>query len=249
MFRSPHGPYIELYFYFGSEHPYRTIEQAVLKMLHHGRRLAGYVSIFSAPEQHEAVHLYTAEELQTYIDTYPDHRFNEITLQGVVYPHQYERVKNYMISKNTTSTQPAPMVIWISGDEIDMPEEFRNQKAYEQKSLVLYKYFRDILLLLDPLYAAITIEEPMPRPVDIHPTREGVAFQNVYLRPTELRPNWDRSIKSLLAQAYQEDIGQGHYISTYTAFNPDRKNLSQEDREQISIVIGHQLQLAYNHEW
>ena len=248
MFRSPHGPYIELYFYFGPAHPYWAVEQAVLKMLQHGRRLAGRVWVSSAPEQHEEVHLYTAEELQAYIDEHPDHRFNEITLQGSVYLHQYERVKNYMISENTTSTQPAPMVIWISGDEIDMPEEFRNQKAYEQKSLAVYESFRSLVLLLDPLYAAITIEEPMPRPVDINPAGEGLAFEDVYLRPAELRPNWDRSIKGLLAQAYQEDIGQGRYISTYAAFNPVRQELPQKERAQISVLISRQLKVVYNNE-
>lgn len=154
-----------------------------------------------------------------------------------------ERLTFGSISPRAAARDRHPIVLLTEGEIFSgIPRDTsRMVKAGKR----VYNAFRKLVLALEPMYAAITVEIPLPCPTDLQQKPMSLAFRDFFVGERYLGRAGLASLAALFRRAYQEALDGGLYVSCTAAMNPRGVALNDDEAQSLSIEAAARIAAAY----
>jgi len=176
-----------------------------------------------------------ADQLQKALED-PDLRVMEISFDRIIgiseAPERLEYVS--VFSKEASLLDRHPVAILAEGEPFSGPYE--PERGWKPGRKV-YETFRELVTVLAPSYACITVERPTVCPTDLHRNPNGFV-EDFWVNADFVDEAKLATIVKLFEGAYQERIGDGLYVSTYKYWNPAKINMDHVKAGYIATEVG-----------
>jgi hypothetical protein len=111
-----------------------------------------------------------------------------------------------------------------------------DESAFESGRSV-YSLFRMLTDRIDPLYAAIGVEQGLPSPLDLAADPRTLAFQDFYLSNELITARRLRELQELGGTPYVEQLARGTYFSCSSLFNPTGVHVEDRYRWRLAETV------------
>lgn len=164
-----------------------------------------------------------------------DLRVMELQLDPIVGVSRSPEVLEYeMISEEASLVDHHPINILAEGHAYSGPHE--PERGWNPGKKV-YATFSELILGLRPSYACISVEAATHCPTDLWQDPRGFA-PDFWVSRSYLGDHGIATIAKLFEGAYQEQLGDGVYVSTYQYWNPAKIGFDSIKAGHIATEVG-----------
>lgn len=248
--RQPDAPFLELSFYFADRPEVEALTQLIAAIADLGGRFTGhsliqrgaqirdrpFASITSEPREIAAV-ADIADVMRYMAD--PNVRLLQVSMAGTSGTTQdvAEIVTLLSISPEAAHADHHPLAVWTDGWLFSGEISSKHQSQARATGLQAYQRFKEVVRIVRPSYAAITVEYGLECPTDLRRDPRSAAFLDFYVSQLYLGALAFARIQGLFADAYSESMGDGKYISSSEVFNPQGRKLDIRSALENSSVV------------
>jgi len=139
------------------------------------------------------------------------------------------------IPPEVMGTDSHPVAIWTEGGAFD---PYLSKGAMKKVGDRAYRVFRELVPLLSPAYASITIEWGLECPAELRQGHGSQAFQDFYASKDVLGHQVMAKLELLFKHGYIEKLHHGKYFSSWEFFNPEGVSIHESARGDASAKAG-----------
>ena len=126
-------------------------------------------------------------------------------------------------------------------------QERENKIELNRKGGIVYQKFREISCVVDFVYGAILVEYSLETPSELNDSK-SYAFRNFCISTGQFDQDTIESVLDVAGQdSYFEWDEVGLYVSMSSEFNPEGRNIPNQDAVSRSVRIGKILSDKLNH--
>jgi hypothetical protein len=231
----PPTPWLEFSFYYGDRPEYialRGLSEALVRL---GAKFRRKVDTFRGPSARDApfgfayrdeiplgfdsAQLQISFEKLDRIWLDPDSRIHTMYFTNAVGLTRNEVLTYSAMSQELAELDYHPLTIYSWADPVT-GQDRRSAKETVQNRINTLKRFCDLVEITRPSYGAITIEVPMPCPVDLGLIGGSGAFYNFFVSEQYIGPKNITRLQDLFSDAFVKPVTGGIFVSTQEYFNP-----------------------------
>lgn len=259
--KRPTPPFLELSFYFAEMADTDALVHVLAALTSEGAQFAGSGMVHSGRRIGEAqfsgindalleaVSLNNLDEAKIYA-TVADIRLVQVEMRGASAAGRTrsELITYISISPGAMLNDHHPIAIWTTGALFSGPADKSRRRQRRRVGSQIQQRFLDLIRILRPSYAAVTVEIALECPTDLRIDARTGAFQEFYVSENYLGAHRMSRVLNSFPNAYRETIADGWYISCWGDFNPQGREVEHgEANKGSSAVVALIAELAPKH--